>query len=225
MLSESDTSRYVGDVCNIGEYMLTTTYAFLSLSIEQKRLHNLLSTVQRSLHISFMNRQRLDAATLKPVVEQCTKLDASCRSRKIERYVIPAIQKATKEADPLLAQLESSTSIGRRILDSVKKWVRLAMQQRTMEMAALYASIEHYCNNLLERLAKEEKELLPLAQRVISSDEWFAMGAQFLSIDTEHTELGQASDSPADASEADSVVLSLSDPLMSLVVGGDIQAG
>jgi len=204
--------------------MLTTTYAFLSLSIEQKRLHNLLSTVQRLVRNSFMNRQRLDAATLKPVVDHCAKLDASCRSRKIERYVIPAIQKATREADPLLAQLETSTCIGRRILAYAKRWVRLALQQRTMEMAELYILIERYCNNLLERLTKEEKELFPLAQRVISSDEWFAMGAQFLSIDTEPDALREVADSAADASESDAVVLSLSDPLMALVVGGDVHA-
>ncbi|MFD2273460.1 hypothetical protein ACFS07_26860 [Undibacterium arcticum] len=50
----------------------------------------------------------------------------------------------------------------------------------------MYSSIELYCNNLLQRLTKEEDELLPLAQRVISSDEWFAIGAQFLSLDAEN---------------------------------------
>jgi len=39
---------------------------------------------------------------------------------------------------------------------------------------------------LPRRLAKEEEELLPLAQRVISSEEWFAIAAQFLSLDAEN---------------------------------------
>lgn len=202
--------------------MLTTTYAFLSLSMEQKRLHNLLSAAQQLLQLSSANKQQLDSATLASVGEQFAKLDASCRTRKVELYVIPAVKKATKEADPLLAELESSNAIGRRILASVKEWVRLALAQKPTEMGELYSSIELYCNNLLDRLAKEEKELLPLAQRVIASDEWFAMGAKFLSMDTEKKTRRQTR--RADVSKAGTGILTLSDPLMSLVVGGDAYA-
>jgi len=202
--------------------MLTTTYAFLSLSMEQKRLHSLLSATQQLLQISSANKQHLDPATLASVGEQFAKLDVSCRTRKVEMYIIPAVQKATKEADPLLAELESSNALGRRILDSVKEWVRLALVQNPVEMSELYSSIERYCNNLLERLTKEENELLPLAQRVISSDEWFVMGAQFLAMDTEHRARRQTADSRANM--AGSVSLTLSDPLMSLVIGNDAHA-
>jgi hypothetical protein len=42
--------------------------------------------------------------------------------------------------------------------------------------------MELYCNNLYQRLVKEE-ELLQIAQRVISLEEWFAIAASFLSHD------------------------------------------
>jgi len=150
--------------------------------VEQKRVHNLLSTVQQLFQNS-SDRQRIDPAILESVVSQLTKLDESCHRRKVEVYVIPAIQKATKEADPLLAELESLRAIGLRILGAVKERLRQTFGHRVIEVKELYSSIELYCNNLLQRLTKEEEELLPLAERVISSEEWFAIGTQFLSLD------------------------------------------
>ncbi|MGS0741001.1 hemerythrin domain-containing protein [Glaciimonas sp. GG7] len=195
--------------------MLTTTYAFLSLSTEQKRVHNLLSSAQQLLH-SFANRQRLDAATLTSVIDQFAKLDGSCHRRKIETYVIPAVQQATQEANLLLAELQASNTIARQLLDSVQEWVRLSLAHSAIEITEFYALIERYCNVLLERLAKEEKELLPLAQRVLSNDAWFAIGAQFLSTDVVRKPLSNHID------RFDSDNLALSDALMTLVVGGNV---
>jgi len=167
-----------------GDKMLTATYALISLSVEQKRAHNLLSTVQQLFLNSSADRQRIDPTILESVVSQFTKLDESCHRRKVEVYVIPAIQKATKEADSLLAELESLSAVGLCILASVKERLRQAFDHGVIAVKDLYSSIELYCSNLLQRLTKEEEELLPLAQRVISSEEWFAIGAQFLSLDT-----------------------------------------
>src|SRR5713226_6047884 len=147
---------------NEGDKMLTATYALISLSVEQKRAHNLLSTVQQLFQNSSADRRRIDPVMLESVVSQLAKLDESCHRRKVEVYVIPAIQKATKEADPLLAELESLRAIGLRILGSVKDRLRQAFDQRVIAVKDLYSSIELYCNNLLQRLTKEEQELLPL---------------------------------------------------------------
>jgi hemerythrin-like domain-containing protein len=63
--------------------------------------------------------------------------------------------------------------------------VRQGFDQGVIKVKALYSSIELYCNNLLQRLTREEEELWPLAKRVISSEEWFLIGAKFLSLDAE----------------------------------------
>jgi len=188
--------------------MLTITYALISLSVEQKRAHKLLSTVQQLFQNSSADRQRTDPVILESVVSQLAKLDASCHRRKVEVYVIPAIQNATKEADSLLAELESLSATGLRILDSVREWVRQAFDQGVTEVKELYSSVELYCNNLLHRLAKEEEELLPLAQRVISSVEWFAIGVQFLSIHAENKARQQSSGAVLRGSSASSPAFS-----------------
>jgi len=204
--------------------VLTTTYAFLSLSIEQQKLRNLLSETQQLFQVNSANRQHLDASALTTAVDQFTRLDLSCHKRKIEMYVIPAVQKATREADTLLGELESSNMLRRRIHDSVMDWAKPALAPRLMAMGMgeLYSSIDLYCDNLHDRLTKEEKELLPLAKRVISSDDWFSMGTRFLSLDTEHMPRRRAADSRA---RAGSGAAPLSDPLMWLVAGDDVHAG
>lgn len=197
--------------------MLTTTYAFLSLSMEQKRLHFLLSAAQQSLQIN-SDRQRLDVATLKSVIKQFSRLAALCRKRKIETYVIPAIQSATHQADRRLSEMESSKVIGRKILDAVKAWAKVSSERNSEDTTDLYSSIERSCNNLMERLAMEEGELLPLAQRIISNDEWFAMGARFLATDMPKKMRRQTVRTEPAKVESRNVILS--DPLISLVVSG-----
>ena len=197
--------------------MLTTTYAFLSLSMEQKKLHILLSSAQQLLQIN-SDPQRLDGATLKSVVKKFARLAASCRKRKLEMYVVPAVQSATHQFDQRLSDMESSRVIARQILDLVKSWARAVPVENNDNTASVYASIERSCTHLRERLAMEENELLPLAQRVISNDQWFTLGAQFLVADTarksHHT---SRRDEPA---KIDSRNIVLNDPLISLAVSG-----
>jgi hypothetical protein len=58
----------------------------------------------------------------------------------------------------------------------------MAFEQGAVKIEELCSSMELYCNNLYQRLVKEE-ELLQIAQRVISLEEWFAIAASFLSHD------------------------------------------
>lgn len=165
--------------------MLTATYALITLSVEQKRLHNLLAIARKLFQNSSVEGARTDSVILESVVGQFVKLDEYYHRPKVEDCLIPAIKKAMKEVDPLLAELESLSTAGLRILKSVRDRVRQAFDQGGAAVKELYTSVELYCNNLLQRLAKEEDMLL-LAQRVISSDEWFAIGVQFLSLNAEN---------------------------------------
>lgn len=174
-------------MCDEENNMLTATYVFLNLLTEQKRIQTLLRATQRLLQHCFASRQYLDAVTVRPVIELFDLLDKTCRSRSIEIHLIPAIRHATEEADPFIAELELSDAIGRGLLDTAAQWLRFSPEKRQAALEEPYASLELYCTNLRERLAKEVKVLLPLAQYVLSSDDWFAIGVELLSIDTRGT--------------------------------------
>jgi hypothetical protein len=162
--------------------MLTATYSLVTLSVEQKNARCGLSALQQFISNSARNTAQPDAAVLETAINKLSEFDQYCHSRKVEMYVIPAIRKATREADPLLAELELLSFRGLCILGSLREGVRSAVGQGREKIEELCASMELYCASLYQRLVKEE-ELFHIAQRVISMDEWFSIASDFLSED------------------------------------------
>jgi hypothetical protein len=101
----------------------------------------------------------------------------------VEKYVIPAIREATREADSLLEELDTLSSQGMRILRNVRAALRSAFEQGAANIEELCRAMELYCSKLRKRLAREE-ELFRIAQRVISGDQWFAIASCFLTQDS-----------------------------------------
>lgn len=166
--------------------MLTGTYALLTLSVEQKNERNFISRILHYLQINADKPQEIDPAQLQVQLDELTLFAESRHKRKVERCVIPAVRKATDEATPLLDDLETLSRIGSSMLRFVRRNLRRAADIGTDHIERLCRTMQRYCLNLLERLAKEEQHLLPLAQRVISHEEWFHIGTKFMSDDARH---------------------------------------
>lgn len=165
--------------------MLTLTYALVALSVEQKKVQGRLLELQQGLqrersHINVGGRTELES-----LLADFVLLDDACRSRNIELYVLPAIRSATTDADALLADLETMTSIGRITLRNLRTKLRNVGQHGACDFNDFLDSLESYCQNLMKRLTTEESQILPLAQRVISNDEWFDIAAKFISHESE----------------------------------------
>lgn len=161
--------------------MLIATYALLTLSVEQKKERSFISDIQSYLQRNAGKPQEIDPACLKSQLLELTRFAESRHRRKVAGGLMPAVRKATREADRLLADLESLRRLGSKMLRSMHQAFRLEVGHGIAQIKQLCQMMEHYCQNLLERLTKEEEELLPLAQRVISSEGWFKIGALFLS--------------------------------------------
>lgn len=165
--------------------MLTTTYSLVALSVEQNNAKGGLSALHQYIKSS---TERLDDSgpdVLESAVDKLAQFDQYCHERKVEVYVIPAVKKATREADTLLAELEQLSSAGINIVRSVRDALRMVCEQGSAKIEELCSSMERYCANLYQLLIKEE-ELFKIAQRVITIDEWFAIAANFLSYDAEN---------------------------------------
>lgn len=169
--------------------MLLATYAFVTLSVEQKKERSFIETILRYLRANAQQPQEIDPGCLKSQLDELTLFAESRHKRKIEGCLMPALRKATRDADPVLADLQSLNRAGSNMLRSVRRRLRRAFGHGAAHMRMLCRSMERYCQNLLDRLTKEEQELMPLAQRVISSDQWFAIGTMFLSHDANHDEV------------------------------------
>ena len=166
--------------------MLTVTYALVTLSVEQRKACSNLAALQQQIRNSAAKRESIDRSSFESILYQLVQFDESCRWRNLELYVIPALRSATSEADDLMAELESFSSSGENILRETRANLWRVFNQGVDGVNELCAAMESYCHHLLQRLAKEERELLPLAQRVISSEDWFDLAAQFISHDAEN---------------------------------------
>ncbi len=172
--------------------MLTATYALLTLSVEQKKERNFIVRFRHYLRMSAGAPQEIDPARLLSQLDELAGFAETRHQHKVEDCLMPAVREATRDADLLLADLESLNRSGDSMLRSARLHVRLAFAEGATQIRQLCLTLEYYCQNLLERLAKEELELLPLAQRVISSEQWFAIGSSFLSYDAAHNERRRA---------------------------------
>lgn len=166
--------------------MLTVTYALVTLSVEQKKARGNLAALQQQIRSSAAKLESIDRSCFESILYQLVQFDESCRWRNLELYVIPALRSATSEADDLMAELESFSSTGENILRETRANLWRVFNQGIEGVNELCTAMESYCHHLLKRLAKEERELLPLAQRVISSEDWFDLAAQFISHDAEN---------------------------------------
>lgn len=162
--------------------MLTATYSLVALSAEQKNARNILSKLQIQIQDILYDLQSINRVCIESALNKLEQFEEYCHKRKVELYVIPAIRKVTRKADPILAELDSLHSRSVYILHSLHAQVRNAFEQGFAGIKKVCSAMEAYCHHLFKRLAKEE-ELLPLIKNLLPVEEWFDIAAKFLSDD------------------------------------------
>lgn len=163
--------------------MLTATYVLLTLSIEQKKERHFISRLLQHVQSVSRQRQDIDPAFIESQLNELTRFAEARHQRKVEACLMPVLRTASRDAGVLLADLESLSRLGGAMLGAARKCLRRAMRRSSSQGKLLCRTIDLYCHNLLKRLDKEEQELLPLARRVISSEQWFTIGSMFLAHD------------------------------------------
>lgn len=163
--------------------MLTATYSLVAITNEQNNTKRILHKLQQGIQNLQASLQRVDLNALKSMFNKLTQFDHHCRRRKVEAHLIPVIRNATTAAEPLLAELESISDAGRRMLRTVRQELCRALDEVREKAGTICASMQFYCQGLLTRLAREEEQLFPMAGRVLSVEEWFTVAAKFLSDD------------------------------------------
>ena len=164
--------------------MLTATYVLLTLSIEQKKERNAISRLLQYVRSFARRPQEIDPVFIESQLQELTSFAEARHQRKVEACLMPAVRAADANCVPLMNELEALSRLGRTMLRAVHKCLHRAMRRSASQGKFLCRTIDMYCQNLLCRLDKEEQELLPLAQKVISSEEWFEIGSQFLEQDS-----------------------------------------
>ncbi|HYD78370.1 MAG TPA: hypothetical protein VEC06_01050 [Paucimonas sp.] len=162
--------------------MLTYTYSVVTLLVEQKKARKQLTDIRDQFQHCICESRCTNLQCFETALHRLIRFDASHHRRNVELYVIPAVREATREADALLAELDALSESSAQILEQVCERIQCLDERNDYrEIKELCGAMECYCENLLERLEREEKELFPVAQRVISHDGWFQLASQFIS--------------------------------------------
>lgn len=163
--------------------MLTATYSLVAIAAEQDNARSMLSRLRQYLQATWKGLQSIEFSFIDNAFNKLLQFDAYCRNRKLELYVIPALREASREPDALIGELESLSNKGMSLIRFVREQIASAFDVTTTKVSDIYAAMEHYCNYLYIRLEREERELIPMARRLLSIDDWFNIAAQFLSED------------------------------------------
>lgn len=157
--------------------MLTATYTLAAMSVEQASIRIGL----QALRAGYSHQATLSAAQVDHAASAMRRLHDACQWRKLDKFLIPALRRATRLADDLLAELDAL-----RVLSSDALAVSTAFEGAIGEgeqMDAFRAVLETFCRVLLTRIEREEQELFPLARVAVPGEAWFALANQMLAHD------------------------------------------
>jgi len=163
--------------------MLTATYSLVSIAAEQEKARKLLGKLQQYVHTAWKGLNGLDFPFLEAAFGKLVRLENYCRSRKLELYLMPVLRAVSREAEELVLDLEKLRHSCTDAVRHIGGQLRGAPILGAAEMSGVLQSMETYCSCLFARFEREEKELLPLARRLLSVEDWFAIAANFLSAD------------------------------------------
>lgn len=163
--------------------MLTATYSLVAITAEQDNTRSMLARMQHYIRSTWNGFHGIDFAFLQTAFDRLARFDSYCRRRKLEVYLIPALRSMSHEADALIADLEALSDKAMNIVRSIADQLSAAFEPSAVRLNQICSAMERYCDHLSQRLEREENELVPLARRLFSIEDWFTIAAQFLADD------------------------------------------
>jgi len=165
--------------------MLTATYSIVALSTEQNKARDILRQLQKYVGDCLERQEEIDFDRIQSALDTLTRFDHYCHARKMETVLIPSVKGADRELDGLLSELDSLSLRSLDLLRAAQEQLKQALDQGITKLSELRHSVEHYCDSLSKRFAKEDEELVPMLVRLLPIDQWFEIAAKFLSADAE----------------------------------------
>jgi hypothetical protein len=173
--------------------MLTFTYSIVALKVEHKKARWTFSSVQQYIMNGIRNIKGASKMDVESMLQRLSQFEQYYRDRKIEVFLIPALRKLTHEADPLLDEIESLGAHSNSLLRSIGERIQEGLRQGRLLVEEVCSSLELCCSNFYRRLAREE-ELVQVVERIIPSEAWFGIAANFLSHDASRRKSSPAPD-------------------------------
>jgi hemerythrin-like domain-containing protein len=100
---------------------------------------------------------------------------------KEEAVLFPRIRRRTRDADAILDGLACEHEEGEHAIRELEHAFVRYEEHGDDEFAAFGAAVDRYVRRYREHMRKEEREVMPLAQRVLTPEDWADIEAAFAS--------------------------------------------
>lgn len=100
---------------------------------------------------------------------------------KEEDFLFKALRSRTSEADALLAELREQHGKGESAIRELEQKLLRWEQGGDAEFAAFASAVEVFVENYSTHMRLEEDHVMPIAQRVLTADDWKAVETAFAS--------------------------------------------
>ena len=157
--------------------MLTATYTLVALAVEQASIRVSVAALQGQLQASLRHQQALSATQMGQACAALQRVHDNWHWRQLDMFLVPAIRRATSEADRLLGELDG---LRRAAADTIAALAACAADGQAAAAECFCAGVDAFCGTVLARLEREERELFPVARSVIPGDAWFSIANQML---------------------------------------------
>jgi hemerythrin-like domain-containing protein len=163
--------------------MLTETYTLVALSVEQTNVRVGLQSLQKLLQTNFSQRSALTATQVEYACDALKNLYQSCHWRKLDKFLVPVVRRATRCADQMLIELDRLTQDAAEAMAAALDCAAEGALDTEARVSRFCVAVDDFCTALLTRLEREEQELFSVARDVISGEAWFAIANQLLAHD------------------------------------------
>jgi hypothetical protein len=169
--------------------MLTSTYTLVALSIEQTTARAALQSLLDELHALPGDFATLAAGRAARLCGTLRQVYDDCHWRKLDKFVVPALRRATDAVTGLLRDCEMLSGEAAEAMAAAEACVGEEVDAGTgstthsVPRGTFSAAVERCVAALRLRLEREEQELFPLARAAIGIDAWFAIANQMLAHD------------------------------------------
>ena len=174
------------------------TRALAQLYEEHMSLHAVLHAMSRLVREVREHDRRIDPKVFRAILYYLDVFPEREHHRKEEAHLFSRIRQRTDDANAILDQLACEHEDGERAIRQLEQAFVRYEEHGHGEFPAFAAAVDLYVARYREHMRREEREVMPLAQRVLTPDDWKEIETAFaahrdplsgVSAETQHDEL------------------------------------
>ena len=120
-----------------------------------------------------------DFTLLRSMVHYIDAFPERLHHPKEDRYLFPRLRERTHEADAALDRLEEQHARGTRLTRDLEAAIERYAAQGEQALEPFATLVEQYTRFYWNHMREEEEHVLPVAQRVLTAEDWREIDAAF----------------------------------------------